>query len=147
MNNFIYEIIESKEFFEGIEEISYYAFSTSQEKHIQFLIAKLLDKKDYLIALENKRYDLVIKDKTIEFESCYEEDFNDFSRSERIFKKGDRIYRDIKRCDLFILIGISRDLNNISKEIKKYVKIKRKIEDSKTNLENIDKLLDLINIF
>jgi len=105
----IYEIIKSEEFIDELKEISSYGISYKQEQMIQFLLAKILDKNDYKFALEWNKSDLMVEDKLVELKFYYEVDFRD-SEIERISKY---VLQDIKKCDIFILIVLARDLSNI----------------------------------
>ena len=128
-------IIESQEFKEELETISSYGINIKQERPIQYLIARIINEKGLNFALEyntlnpftrkNSKYDLYVEGKKVELKFFFEEDFDNFERSNNNFlnkrgiinkkEKKDPFYIDIiyKECDIFLLIVQSRDLFNI----------------------------------
>jgi hypothetical protein len=130
------EVFLTPEFRQGLEEISSYLASIMQERPIVYLLAKCLWRQGYKFELEDKRQDLSLNGKRVEFKfnfnRCEEalmgelKDYGDnlkgmwelvqagaLKGSWRVIP---RIYKDacIKRPDMFIWIICSRDLSKVA---------------------------------
>lgn len=68
------EILSSEEYIRELKDVSSYAASVKQERHMINILAKILDKKGYKVALEYKKHDLLINDTIIEVKFYYEKD-------------------------------------------------------------------------
>lgn len=132
------EVLSSEEYIRELKDVSSYAASVKQERHMINILAKILDKKGYKVALEYKKHDLLINDTIIEVKFYYEKDikklekeFNEHNKNidamkQKAIKKNYStwdisypILIDIfqKNPDIFILIVLSRNLREITKEI------------------------------
>src|SRR5438552_482130 len=66
------EIVTSSEFKQDLEELSSYLASIAQERPIVYLLAKCLWKRGYHFELEEKRSDLSVNGKRLEFKFNYD---------------------------------------------------------------------------
>src|SRR5579862_1950040 len=86
------DLIKSSDFTLGLEEMSSYLASIMQERPIIYLLAKCLWKKKCKFELEDKRQDLFLNDKRIEFKFNYDRGLGVNGRKE-LEKYGDNIQR------------------------------------------------------
>jgi hypothetical protein len=133
------ELFVSSEFTNGLEEMSSYLASIMQERPIVYLRAKCLWKLGHKFTLEDRRTDLSLNGRRIEFK------FN-FDRCEKNLEKelamyGDnlanaigkgwgvspKIYQDVcvKRPHIFVWIICSRDLSNVAPDDLKRICVAR----------------------
>jgi hypothetical protein len=124
------------EFTQGLEEMSSYLASIMQERPIVYLLAKCLWQRGYKFKLEDKRHDLSLNGKRIEFKFNYDrcekiltgelakygDDLNGMWQlvQERSINKSwgvmAKIYKDacVKKSDIFVWIICSRDLSKVA---------------------------------
>src|SRR5438128_7252639 len=79
----------SSEFKQGLEEMSSYLASIMQERPIVYLVAKCLWQRGYKFELEDKRHDLSLNGKRIEFKFNYNR--CEKALSEELAKYGDNL--------------------------------------------------------
>jgi hypothetical protein len=129
------KIFTSPEFNRDLGELSSYLASIMQERPIVYLLAKHLWKQGYKFELENKRRDLFVNDKRLEFKFNYDKMEiplkDELARWENLEKMWAavqarhiskswgvmaRIYEDvcIKKPDIFVWIICSRDLSKLA---------------------------------
>jgi hypothetical protein len=128
------EILKSSEFKQGLEEMSSYLASITQERPIVYLLAKCLWKRGLKFTLEDDHSDLFINEKRVEFKFNFDRCQKDLIKE--LDKHGDvlnaaifdaakgnfgvmkRIYKDvcIKKPQIFVWIISSRDLSNVPKQ-------------------------------
>jgi hypothetical protein len=132
------DLFLSPDFTQGLTEMSSYLASIMQERTIVYLLAKCLWQRRYKFELEDKRHDLSLNGKSIEFK------FN-YNRCEKILTReladcGDdlskllyavqagrihktqgvmyKIYNDVcvKKPNIFVWIICSRDLSKVARD-------------------------------
>ena len=85
------DLILSHDFKQGLAEMSSYLASIMQERPIVYLIAKCLWKRKYKFELEDKRHDLSLNGKRIEFKFNY--DRCEMVLTDELAKYGDNLTR------------------------------------------------------
>ncbi|HEY7327155.1 MAG TPA: hypothetical protein VH592_05935 [Gemmataceae bacterium] len=129
------DLFLSPDFKQGLEEMSSYLASIMQERPIVYLLARCLWQRGYKFELEQKRHDLSVNGKRIEFKFNY--DRCEKALADELKKSGDnltamrrnveagvnckswgvmaRILADVcvKRPDIFIWVICSRDLSKV----------------------------------
>jgi hypothetical protein len=130
------DLFQSDDFKQGLEEMSSYLASITQERPIVYLLAKCLWQQRYKFELEDKKHDLSLDGKRIEFkfnwDKCQKtlteelakcgDDLNklpDAVQAGRIHKTRGvmyKIYKDVvdKKPDIFVWIICSRDLRKVA---------------------------------
>ena len=130
------DLFLSDDFKGGLREISSYLASIMQERPIVYLLAKCLWQRGYKLELEDKRHDLSIHGKRIEFKFNYDRCEEDLTHE--MAKYGDnlngmwqlvqaraiskswgvmpKIYEDacVRKPDIFVWVICSRDLNKVA---------------------------------
>jgi hypothetical protein len=122
------DLFLSPDFKQGLAEMSSYLASIMQERPIVYLLAKCLWQRGYKFELEDKRHDLSLNGKRIEFKFNY--DRCEKALTDELLKHGDdfaqaqeghravmrRIYDDVcrKEPDIFVWIICSRDLSKVA---------------------------------
>lgn len=130
------DLFLSVDFKQGLEEMSSYLASIMQERPIVYLLAKCLWQRDYKFELEDKRHDLFLDGKRIEFKFNY--DRCEKVLTDELAQYGDnligmwqlvqaraiskswgvmpRIYEDacVRKPHIFVWIICSRDLSKVA---------------------------------
>ncbi len=140
------ETIESEEYKEEISELSSYAANVKQEGEMVSILAKILDKKGYHVALEydkTDKHDLLLNDKILEAKFYYEEDIQYRLKGEleKVNNSIDKLLKELKdtldqgkypsgwnlslnilrdiyykKPHFFMLTILSRDLTNVTEQ-------------------------------
>ena len=133
------DLFLSPDFTQGLTEMSSYLASIMQERPIVYLLAKCLWQRGYKFELEDKRHDLSLNGKSIEFKFNYNkcekllthelaecgDDLNklpDAVQPGRISKTRGvmhKIYEDVcgkKKPNIFVWIICSRDLSTVARD-------------------------------
>jgi hypothetical protein len=132
---------------QGLEEMSSYLASIMQERPIVYLLAKCLRQLGHKYQLEEKRVDLSLNDKRIEFKFNF--DRCEATLTKELAKYGDnlsgmwelvrartikkswgvlaKIYEDacVKKPHIFVWIICSRDLSNVAPDDLKHICVGR----------------------
>jgi len=124
------EIVYSSEFKQGMVELSSYLASIMQERPIIYLLAKCLWKRGYKFELEDKRRDLFVNDKHLEFKFTHDNTIVNELRSwpnlDKLWAAVQarqisetwvmaQLYKDVcvKKPHIFVWIICSRDLSKV----------------------------------